>query len=195
MGSGIAGIRDELIQGAVLDGKVQPREIAVRAHPLRASLDCGLGRLFGGHLTAIAGRKSLRCAALPAGAGGNTPPTNFAVLHVKGPTPVRSRGVTLFRPPTRVWSSSVQGRRAASFISHPALFVYKRTLRRTTLDYAQCRFICGARACCCSSCLNCFVLWAVVLGPHRCGPGSPGSTDPAGPDLVGAPALPPGDRP
>src|SRR5215217_7160017 len=99
MGSGIAGIRDELIQGAVLDGKVQPREIAVRAHPLRASLDCGLGRLFGGHLTAIAGRKSLRCAALPAGAGGNPPPANFAVLHVKGPAPVRSRGVTLFRPP------------------------------------------------------------------------------------------------
>jgi hypothetical protein len=53
MGSGNAGIRDELIQGAVLDGQVQPREIASGAVLLGPSLDCGVCRLFGGHVQGL----------------------------------------------------------------------------------------------------------------------------------------------
>src|SRR5215203_5022153 len=58
--------------------------------------------------------------------------------HFSGGRPGRNISTT-----PRVSLSSVQVRRVVSFISHPAPFVYNRALRRTTLDYARCRFVCA----------------------------------------------------
>ena len=191
VGPGVAGIRDQLIQGAVLDGEVEAGEIASSAGLLGPSLDCGLCRLFGGHLRACSGLESFVVFGFAGCQGGDTPLpiSRFYTWRGQHRSPLERSQVS--DPPPGPFSLS-PGLVELCPLSHiAASFVYSAALRRTTLLYARRRFICRAAG---TMLLFLLDLLRLVSGSARAAsrlrPGSPGSADPAGPDLVGAPPLP-----